>query len=45
MSVPEARRMPLSRVLNDPFGALQERGHVKATATRADFLQPQVAAA
>jgi transposase-like protein len=43
--VPEARRMPLYRLINDPFGALQERGHVKATATMADLLQPQVAAA
>jgi len=43
--VPEARRMPLYRVINDPFGALQERGNAKATATMADLLQPQVAAA
>jgi hypothetical protein len=43
--VPEARRMPLYRVINDPFGALQERGQVKATATMADLLLPQEAEA
>ncbi len=43
--VPEARRMPLDRLINDPFNALQERGQVKATATMADLLLPQAAAA
>jgi hypothetical protein len=40
----EARRMPLSRLINDPFGALQERGHIKLTAQVADFLLFKVAA-
>jgi hypothetical protein len=39
--VPEARRMPLYRLINDPFKALQERGNVKATATMADLLRPR----
>jgi transposase-like protein len=43
--LPEARRMPLYRLINDPFGALQERRHVKAPATMADLLRPQEAAA
>jgi hypothetical protein len=43
--VPEARRMPLYRLINDPFGALQERAHVKAPATMADLLRPQEAVA
>jgi hypothetical protein len=43
--VPEARRMPLYRLSNDPFGALQEQGQVKATATMADVLLPQEAEA
>ncbi|HSF29891.1 MAG TPA: hypothetical protein VLK82_05390 [Candidatus Tectomicrobia bacterium] len=43
--VPEARRMPLYRLINDPFGALQERGHVKPKATMADFLLGEAAAA
>jgi hypothetical protein len=43
--VPEARRMPLYRVINDPLGALQERAHVKAPATMADLLRPQEAVA
>jgi transposase-like protein len=43
--VPEARRMPLYRFINDPFRALQEREYVKATATMADLLRPQEAAA
>ena len=30
--VPEARRMPLYRLINDPFRALQERGNVKRQA-------------
>jgi hypothetical protein len=33
--VPEARRMPLSRLPNDPFRALQEREAVQAPATMA----------
>ncbi len=43
--LPEARRMPLSRVINDPFSALQERGHVKGKPEMADFLLPKAAAA
>ena len=43
--VPEARRMPLYRLINDPFGALQERSHVKPTATMADLLCRRQAAA
>jgi hypothetical protein len=43
--VPEARRMPLDRLRNDPFRALQERHHVKATATMADVLRPEEATA
>ena len=43
--VPEARRMPLYRLINDPFRALQERGHVKATRKMADLLVGQAAAA
>jgi transposase-like protein len=43
--VPEARRMPLYRLINDPFRALQERENVKATATMADLLRPQEALA
>jgi len=39
--VPEARRMPLYRLINDPFRALQERNYVKPTATMADLLRPQ----
>lgn len=42
--VPEARRMPLYRLINDPFRALQERHHVKSEATMADLLLPQEAA-
>jgi hypothetical protein len=34
--VPEARRMPLYRLINDPFRALQERTDVKPEATMAD---------
>jgi hypothetical protein len=43
--VPEARRRPLYRFINDPFQALQERQAVRATATMADVLLPQEAAA
>ena len=43
--VPEARRMPLYRLINDPFRALQERASVKSEATMADLLRPQAAAA
>jgi hypothetical protein len=43
--VPEARRMPLYRLINDPFRALQERRHVKPTVKMADFLLSKAAAA
>jgi transposase-like protein len=43
--VPEARRMPLYRVINDPFRALQERASVKSEATIADLLRPKAARA
>ena len=43
--VPAARRMPLSRLINDPLRALQERTDVKPEATMADVLLPQAAAA
>jgi transposase-like protein len=43
--VPEARRMPLYRLINDPFRALQERESVKPEATMADLLRPQKAVA
>jgi transposase-like protein len=36
--VPEARGMPLYRIINDPFRALQERGSVKPEAMMADLL-------
>jgi transposase-like protein len=42
---PEARRMPLYRLINDPFRALQERASVKSGATMADLLRPQAAGA
>lgn len=41
--LPEARRMPLYRVINDPFRALQERESVKSEATMADLLRPKAA--
>lgn len=41
--IPEARRMPLYRLINDPFQALQERASVKLEATMADLLRPQAA--
>jgi hypothetical protein len=43
--VPEVRRMPLYRVINDPFRALQERRNVTETPTMADVLRPQAAGA
>jgi hypothetical protein len=43
--LPEARRMPLYRLINDPFRALQERESVKPEATMADLLLPEAAAA
>ena len=43
--VPEARAMPLYRLINDPFRALQERADVKREAKMADLLYPQEAAA
>ena len=39
--VPEARSMPLYRLVNDPFRALQERADVKPEAPMADLLRPQ----
>jgi transposase-like protein len=42
--VPEARRMPLYRLVNDPFRALHERGAVKQEVEMADLLRPQAAA-
>jgi transposase-like protein len=42
--VPEARRMPLYRLINDPFRTLQERGHVKEQPTIAELLLPKAAA-
>ena len=43
--MPEAGRMPLYRLINDPFGALQAWGHVKPKAKMADFLLGKAAAA
>ena len=43
--MPEARRMPLYRLINDPFRALQERGDVKRAAEMADLFQSQEAVA
>jgi transposase-like protein len=43
--LPEARRMPLYRLINDPFRALQGRESVKPAATMADLLLPEAAAA
>jgi len=45
VSVPEARRMPLYCLINDPFRALQERGNVKGTPHMADVLRPEEATA
>lgn len=44
-SMPEARRMPLYRWINDPCGALQARRDVTAPTTTTDWLRPQEAAA
>jgi transposase-like protein len=43
--LPEARRMPLYRLINNPFRALQERESVISEATMADLLRPQAAGA
>ncbi len=43
--MPEARSMPLYRLINDPFRALQERADVKSEVPMADLLRPQEAAA
>jgi hypothetical protein len=43
--MPEARSMPLDRLINDPFRALREQEEVKATATRAVLLRLQEASA
>jgi transposase-like protein len=43
--VPEARRMPLYHLINDPFRALQERENVKGMPTMADLLRPEEATA
>jgi len=43
--MPEARSMPLYRLINDPFRALQERGDVKGEVEMADLLRLQEAAA
>lgn len=43
--VPEASRMPLYRLINDPFTALRELGSVKQTTNMADFLLFKEAAA
>lgn len=41
--MPEVRRMPLYRLINDPFRALQERESVKLEAILADLPRPQAA--
>jgi transposase-like protein len=43
--MPEARSMPLYRLINDPFRALQEWADVKQEAKMADLLRSQEAAA
>jgi transposase-like protein len=43
--LPEARRMPLYRLINDPFRTLQERNDVKSEAPMADLLLPPTAGA
>jgi len=43
--LPEARRMPFYRLINDPLHALQERGPVKAKPKLADLLRSKPAAA
>ena len=42
--LPEARRMPLYQLINDPFRALQERNSVKPEAHMADLLLAREAA-
>jgi sigma54-dependent transcription regulator len=39
-----ARRMPLYRLINDPFSAIQGRGHVKSKTSMADLLAGEAAA-
>src|SRR5262249_20301518 len=39
--MPEARSMPLYRLINDPFRALQERENVNRETEMADLLRPQ----
>lgn len=43
--LPEAVRMPLYRLINDPFGALRELKNVKSEVPMADFLLAQAAEA
>jgi DDE domain len=43
--MPEVRSMPLYRLINDPFRALQARESVKSEATMADLLRPKAAGA
>jgi hypothetical protein len=43
--MPEVRRIPLDRLINDPFKAFQERGAVKRMVTMADLLSGKAAAA
>ena len=43
--LPAARSLPLYRLINDPFRALQERENVKREVGMADVLRPQEAAA
>jgi hypothetical protein len=43
--IPEARLRPLYGLINDPFRALQEHGHVKPEANTADLLRVPAAAA
>jgi hypothetical protein len=43
--LPKARRMPLYRMINDPFRALQERESIKPEATMADMLFGKAVAA
>jgi len=45
VSMPEAHRMPLYRLINNPFRALQERASVQSEATMADLLRPEEATA
>ncbi len=43
--MPDARRLPLYRLINDPLRALQERSYVKEKDNMADFLLAHVTAA